>query len=965
MRRMNARSVSMAPQGERWRRLQDLFAAAAAVPSDEREPWLAQACAGDDELHRELASLLAAAHRAVRFLEEPIVHLAPLEEAQEQELSEEDGLLSGGDAVRVGPWQLLERIGRGGMGTVYRARRDDDVYQQEVAVKILRRGLDTEDLVSRFRRERQILAQLEHPSIARLIDGGATDDGRPYLVMEHVDGTSIDRFCDEHRLDLASRLHLFRRVCAAVAFAHQNLVVHRDLKPANILVTGKGEPKLLDFGVAKLLEDEAASWEAAPTFSRPAPLTPRYASPEQQRGGVITTASDVYSLGVVLYELLTGVSPFPAASDAGAPPPRASDAAASVPAEVAARRREAPQGLSRRLRGDLDSLLLTALEPERERRYPSAEALGEEIDRFLGGHPLVARGHRFADRCFKFLKRHRIAAGASAAALAVLVAFLLTLLAQRRQVLAQQGRAEEVSDFLVDLFALPDPTRSRGESVTARELLDRGAGRIPAALASQPAAAAELARTMGHSYRNLGLLAEAEPLLDRAVELARLAHGDGHPRVAAALQERADLAATRGQLERAERLTLEALSIRRRNRSGQSGDVVESLTRLARVQALDGRLDDARSSYEEALRLARELGDGARLAAVQQRFGGLLARLGDDGTAEAMVREAVAILIGLHGPLHPEVALARNDLALLVREHDAEVALALLREAEAGQRQLFSDPHPDLATTLHNLGWVLADLGRYDEAQSALQSSLALAKRVYLGEHPRIARTLTLLARVAFDRGRLDEAISLDREALAMAERVLDDDHLDLAEIRSSLGRALASHGELAEAEGLFRRALGTYRRQLGERGEPVASTLNNLADIAQTRGDLVAAELLYAEALDVLRAIGDDSPRLAAVLHNLASLLRARGDRAGARQHLEQALALTLRLRGPGHIEVARIQVSLARLELELGRRERAVELAREALATFEPLLPEDDPWKVATRRVLEQSSRSPEVRE
>ncbi len=941
----------------RWQRLQQLFAEAGGVPAGERELWLAAACAGDPLLARELASLLAAAGGAGEFLERPVAHLlgtAP---------PEEDDLVADG-ALAVGPWRLLAPLGRGGMGTVYLACRADQAYRQKVAVKVLRRGLDTADLVARFRRERQILAQLEHPAIARLLDGGTAPDGRPYLVMEHVDGQPIDRYCDAHRLDVPARLRLFRRVCSAVTFAHQNLVVHRDLKPANILITAQGEPKLLDFGVAKLLAPDAVSPEAA-TITGPAPLTPRYASPEQREGAAITTASDVYSLGVVLFELLTGKSPGAAATAApgasrtpAAAVPRPSVAAASIDPAVAAVRGEVPRSLSRRLAGDLDTLVLTALESERERRYPSAEALGEDLDRSLSGHPLVARAGRPSYLAAKFLRRHRLPVGLAAAALIALLAFLATLLAQRRQVLAQQRRAETVSAFLVDLFALPDPTRARGESVTARELLDRGAQRVATALAEEPAAAAELAATMGRSYRNLGLFQEAEPLLDRAVELARAAYGERDTRVAGGLQERGDLAAAAGDFATAEALTLEALGLRRRLHGEASQPVAESLTRLARVRAQAGRLASAESTFAEALALARHLGDTATLAAVLQRFGALQARLGRADQAEAMVREALGHLVSLHGELHPEVALAINDLALLLHERDPATALDLLRRAEAAQLRLFHEPHPDLATTRHNLGLVASELSRYDEAEAGYRDSLGLARAVYGEAHPRIARTLTLLARLHFERGDLAGAIALDRQALAMAEQLLDPRHLDLAEIRGSLGRELAAKGDLDAAQALFASALAAYRQQLGPTAAPVGGTLNSLADLAQSRGELAAAERLYGDALAVLRQSADTSfPQLAAVLHNLASLERARGNLEGAEAHLREAVALSLEHRGPQHPEVARMRVSLARLLLRRARPAEATSLARAALAVLAPMLPADDPWVSAARRTLAES--------
>ena len=533
---------------ERWQDVKALLDEALEVAQEERTAFLEAMAGSDPDLVREVQALLALETQIGRFIERPVVRLGR----------------HGDDADRVGqrlgPYRLAREIGRGGMGTVYLAERADEEFDRRVAVKVLKRGLDTDEVVRRFRTERQILAGLDHPNIARLLDGGTTDDGLPYLVMEHVDGRPIDVFCREEQLDVEQRLELFLAVCSAVELAHRNLVVHRDLKPSNILVTADGVPKLLDFGIAKLLDPQDA--EGMMTVAGWRFLTPEYASPEQVSGAPVTTATDVYSLGVVLYQLLADRRPYELAErsveglaqvlSAGDPPP---------PSRVA------PAPRAAHLAGDLDNIALMALRREAERRYGTVEQLADDLRRHLRGLPVRAVPDTVGYRVGKFVRRHRWGVAAAAAFVSLLLAFgaVSLVLMQRAQVEAR--RAEAVTDFLVqDVFANADPDQQLGPDAKVTDLVKLGREGLENDLQQDPAIRATLLHALGSVASKLGQLDEADAMLQEALDLRTKLFGPDDLKVAETKNELAGVALGRRSpeaAETAERLTREALAIQR------------------------------------------------------------------------------------------------------------------------------------------------------------------------------------------------------------------------------------------------------------------------------------------------------------------------------------------------------------------------------------------------------------------
>ena len=483
--------MSPAARQVAWHQLEALFYSALELSPEDRPRFLDESCGCDTELRRQAESLLAAITKTVGFLGRPIASAA-----------KSFHLPSVAAGERLGAYEILQSIGSGGMGDVYLASRADNSYEQKVAIKVARAPLAVDaSMASRFRSERQILANLDHPNIARLLDGGITPNGLPFLVMEHIEGVPIDVFCEDKGLNTVERLRIFCAVCNAVEFAHKHLVVHRDIKPSNILVTAAGLPKLLDFGIAKLLEPSVATQTQMRTVDRM--MTPEYASPEQVRCEPVTTASDIYALGVLLYKLLTGCLPLPLE---GKSPFEAAkmitDRVPAAPSQVVGRTKEtpargAPADARRTLRGDLDNIVLTALQKEPSLRYPSVAAFAADIEAYFNGYPVKARSATLGYRVGKFVRRNTFGVCSAAVVSLALVGLTITLALERNRADREAEASRGVAGFMTDIFRVSDPSVSHGDTITARELLDRASTRIDGGLSKDPRVQAGLMRTMG------------------------------------------------------------------------------------------------------------------------------------------------------------------------------------------------------------------------------------------------------------------------------------------------------------------------------------------------------------------------------------------------------------------------------------------------------------------------------------
>jgi serine/threonine protein kinase len=559
-----------------WAEVERLLDEALEVAPAERAAFLERTARASPALRAEVERLLRASARPPGFLDGAGQdYAAPLMNG------EDEGPASSG--ARVGPYRILGEAGQGGMGTVFLAERDEP-YRQRVALKIARGALALDGhLLRRFGEERQILAGLQHPHIAQLLDGGVTEEGLPWLAMEYVQGEPIDRYCAVRALGLEARLGIFLAVCDAVQFAHQHLVVHRDLKPSNILVTPEGQVKLLDFGIAKVLEvapDSAADREAL-TRTGVRVLTPEYASPEQIRSEPVTVRSDVYSLGVLLYELLAGRRPYRLT---GRTPLEVERAVLEQEPERPSAVAGAPR-LRRRLRGDLDTIVLTALRKEPARRYQSVDRLATDLRRYLEGRPVTARPDTWRYRAAKFARRHRLRLAAAALVMLSLVGGLAGTAWQARAASHEAAKQREVKDFLIGLFQVSDPEQSRGREINARELLERGTRRADSALARSPELQSELLHVLGVIHRELGLYGRADTLLERAVRLSRSVHGEQSADLAARLTDWASVLIRQSRLESADSALQSALLIRRREFGRADSSVAATLRVFGDLEA--------------------------------------------------------------------------------------------------------------------------------------------------------------------------------------------------------------------------------------------------------------------------------------------------------------------------------------------------------------------------------------------
>lgn len=826
-------------------RVIDLDPAARATVLDE-------ACAGRPELRARVEELLRFADEESTLLDHDpaLVWAALIDEDNESALT------------HVGPWRIEREIGRGGMGAVYLAERADGQFEKQVALKLVKRGMDTDEILERFRFERRILAGLEHPHIARLYDGGASEDGRPYLVMELVQGKPITAWCDEKRVDIDGRLALFRTICAAVQYAHQKLVVHRDLKPSNILVTDEGTPRLLDFGIAKLLTEEDSTTPMTRTGVRV--LTPEYASPEQLRGESVSTAADVYALGAVLFELLTGSRPFGGDRrtldpERTAPRPSALVARKSQDAatDVAAARSTTPGKLRKRIEGDLDLIVLRALDPDPARRYGSAQQLLDDLERHRAGLPVQARAPTLVYRARKFARRNRAGILAGALVLLTLVGGLAATMWQARNAarerdVANEARrsAEEVMAFLLGMFDSADPMGVRTErtdTMRVRQLVDRGAARVRTELAGQPRLQSEMLTMLGRVYANMGIYESAEDMLEDAARTAAAADATPHAR-AIPLVLLGNTAKQQGSFARADSLLSAAMRVY--DDAGLPTDSTYMYAVSERGVALMyiGDYEASMAMHERALGLVDSLGiRGTSLhAQVLNNHGNLLLYTSDFDGAADVFRETLALERSYLGDRHARLAASLNNLATSLHfGGHLEEAEPIYREAVNIGLATLGPDHGETGVYLQNLAGYYDDLGRFDEAREYYEASLR-AHEATLGRNN--VNTALLLRNYGINRyeaGAADEAESLLREALHTMHTELGDDHLYTAVTQSALGSALTLTGDFEEAHALLASARESLEAQLPAGHYLVLATWRELGRHYMSRGQYEAAEPL------------------------------------------------------------------------------------------------------------------------
>jgi serine/threonine-protein kinase len=821
---------------QRFREIDALFDALLDLPEPERSEALDRTCASDAALRAEVEALFASLSAAESVVGENVAEFAaPLFTALTQEPGDSARLAPG---ETMGAWRLVREIGRGGMGTVYLAERADGTFERQAAIKVVRRGMDTAEVLRRFHEERRILASLEHANIARLLDAGETADGRPFLVMEHIEGERIDRWCDNRQLALRERVRLFRDLCDAVHQAHRRLIVHRDIKPSNVLVTPNCVLKLLDFGIAKLLESDTADQ----TLTEQRPLTPEYAAPEQVSGEAVTTATDVYALGRVLYELLAGVRPFPATSRSAAtapagPPPapsqaigrlsqpdrRAQPGYADDASVIAARRSTAPERLRHALRGDLDTIVLRAMAEEPARRYGSALQLAEDLDRWLDGRPVSARPDSAAYRLTKFVRRNPIGVAAGSVFFLLLIVFAAFMTASQRRTAAALARAqnerntaEEVAAVLEGLFSAGDPTALRPERLDTfrvAALMDRSNARIRMQLARRPFVQARLLRAIGDAYLGLGMPDSATSVLRDAIALQRVT--SDRPELAKSLNSLALAHLQRGRAAEAETLVRESLGLRRAVLAADHHDVIESLANLAAALHHRGDFEGADSLYTLGLTLAERSGapDTAQLTTLLNGQSILAQRAGKFDLAAAHANRVLELDRARLGPVHARVAL---DLAgvgyMTLRAGRLAEADSLLTASRDMLKQTVGEQHPMYFAALAEVANVRAQRGRYSEARDMFVQALA-GRRRHLGSNaPEVAITLSQYSDALFADGALNEALNAANEAHAILQRTRGPRHPNTAALRASIARIECRQNRFDAALAGYREALDVQR---------------------------------------------------------------------------------------------------------------------------------------------------------
>jgi len=841
-------------QSREWSVVETLFHGALALAPEAREDWLREVTGGDAAVVAEVLALLAADAAATPGLVSAVAHdalaaLTPVPATGRQ----------------VGPYRLVREVGQGGMGAVFLAERTDEAYHAQVAIKFVRGGVTGAELLRRLVAERQILADLAHPNIARLLDGGTTEDGVPYLVLEYIDGAPVDQHCAGLALGLRERLALFLRICEAVQHAHQALVIHRDLKPSNILVTRDGTPKLVDFGIAKVLADP----DSAATQTGLLAMTPAYASPEQVRGARVTVATDVYSLGVVLYQLVTGVLPLPIPPGTSLPellrrvqevePARAS-AAATAPWREA-------------LRGDLDAILQRALAKEPERRYPSVEQLAADLHRHLRGEPVQARPATATYRLGRWVRRNRALSAVALVAVLALVTGLTVALWQRdraerarQRTAAALAQSNATRDFLLDLFRANDPVVAQGRELTARDLLDRGTAQVDE-LGDQPALQAELLHVLGRLQLSLSEYRRGADLLHRSIRVHRAA---GSP----------------------------------------DSVLVDVFAALGNAMHDLGWPDSAAQAWQTSVDLGvASLGpDNAAVLGSMGNLGIAYSRLGQVARAESTYRRLIAAERRVLGPDHVDRAYALNNLGLLLTNQGrfAE-AEPVLREEMELMAAAWADTVPAVAFGYDNYGVMLREAGRYAEAEPVLRKGLAIRLHLLGPEHRFTGESYHSLGKLLAERGRpedLAEADSLLRLTLAVYRKRLDPGHPAVAYALFSMGELATARGNLPEAERWFRQALA-LRQQATARDDP-AVRVHTLVALGHT-----------------LRAEG--KAEAGAVFQRADSVARARLD-PGHPARREAAIGLLLGRAGAGDSLGPAFADEVSQLAARVGREHPAV---------------------------------------
>ncbi len=788
-----------------WDKIKLLYSEVFELTREERESYLNEKCKDNPELKKEVESLIESGKKAENYWER-----SPL---QTLEITEDQNSATSFEGMIIGKYKVEERIGEGGMALVYSAVRIDNQFNRRVAIKFIKRGMDTEEIIKRFKIEQQTLAGLDHSFIAKIIDGGTTDEGLPYFVMEYIDGIPINEYCDQYKLSIDQRLELFIQVCSAVNYAHQNLIVHRDLKPSNILITSKGEPKLLDFGIAKLLGKEPNRNTAALTREGFRLMTVEYASPEQVTGDRITTASDIYSLGVLLYELLTGHLPhsfknkFPNEVEkiiTSASPEKPSniitkstviltddgEKIGTSPEELSSLRSSSVEKLKKRLSGDIDNIILMALRKDPARRYISVQHFSEDIKRYIEGRPVAANTDTMFYRANKFIKRHMIGVSVTLLVITLLISSGIIIIYQANIAAKERDKANieaakttQINSFLNKTLFSSDPLLA-GKDLKLSDVLKEASKKINTELKGQPQIEAEVRANIGQTYANLGLFDDAIYQLGRSLQLRDSLFGENNKETAI------------------------------------------SFNYLALANYDAGKLDTAKYLFDKSIKLLRALNVKPELEEALSNYGLLQMDLYDFKGAEKSFEESLGIALTVYGKESREFAVTLNNLAFAYDDlNKLDSAKIYYLEALSIDTKLFGDTSVDVCNNLNNLAFIYQEKGQYNSAESLFISAYNIRKNILGEDHPDVALAKLNLAGCYYYLRNYNGAEQLVNEALNTWRRKLNKDHYYLGKGYALLGKIQNAEGEYAIAYSNLIKALQIRNKIYDDKNSLVVST--------------------------------------------------------------------------------------------------------------------------------------------
>jgi serine/threonine-protein kinase len=895
---------------ERWEKIGIIFDEALKLSEPERSNFIKSACGHDIEMINEVRSLIEADSNVPSVLKAQAADAINIRSHINYE------------GKIIGNYKVIKQIAEGGMGSVFLAERADGQFEQKVALKIIKPGMNSNEIIKRFLSERQILARLQHPNIAKLLDGGLTDDNLPYFTMEYVEGEPIDEYCDKNNLSVEERLKIFITVCSAIQYAHHNLVIHRDIKPSNIMIKKDGTVKLLDFGIAKVLSEDTLNEGENLTQTGLHVMTPEYASPEQIKSEHVTTSTDIYSLGLVLYELLTGEKVHniknysPVEMEKAicyTQPQKPSGIIKSVQTkdkikadQISIKRNTLPDKLKKKLSGDLDNICLTALRKEPENRYSSVEQFKGDIENFLEERPVTARQSTINYRTKKFILRHKVAV-VSSLLIFLIVASLTTfytfqLKQERDTAQAEADKANEVSGFLKNIFKVSDPYNARGDTITARELLDKGAEKINRSLSNQPEVKAELLDLIGQVYLNMGMYNKADSLIKKGLairekfdktgtdienslnSLSNVYLFKGEYSKAAAVLKRAvslheslsqkdDSAYTStlsnlawsyyatGKYLKSDSTYIYLINILKKKYGIKNEFMLTQMNNLALNYHEEGKYEKSDSLFQITLNLEKSVYGNKphpELSTTMYNYGELLRDKGNYTKAEEMFKSALAMDLKLHGPVNPDVAYSTQGLAsFYLAEGHYNEAHKLFRRALEIREKLLGKNHPDVAYSIYNVGLVYRDEQKYDSSKTYFEKSLAMHKKLNGPTHKSVAICLNMLGFINYKEGKYKLAESQTRQSMKIIDKAIGKVNLTYARDLVTLSLLKAQNKDFDSVNILNNKTLELAQKAMNMKKSPfIAWCLNMFAKMAMEERNYKKADSLYILSLNTHKQI-------------------------------------------------------------------------------------------------------------